>query len=208
LQEHTSIQKSGRRRFLTKFHDHLSLKLQDLGLKCWLSDRQRYNWFTGNNFWIGKYDCIEKSCKNVFNASICKYSTLNDVFVVVKANEVSVHSSFVKKITSCRGAERRSLGKELLAFGNTKVKVENVLFNLNKSSDSNSILFPTGKVTSDNVLKQIKYEEKHINRYSSDIHRDIEAVKLATDELCGRFGYVQEISQNPFGYLTICELQV
>jgi len=208
LQEHTSIQKSGRRRFLTKFNDHLSLKLQDLGLKCWLSDRQRYNWFTGNNLWIGKYDCIEKSCKNVFNASIRKYSTLNDVFVVVKANELSVHSSFVKKITSCRGAERRSLGKELLAFGNTKVKVENVLFNLSKSSDSKSILFPTGKVTSDNVLKQIKYEEKHINRYSSDIHRDIEAVKLATDELCGGFGYVQEISQNPFGYLTICELQV
>ena len=57
-------------------------------------------------------------------------------------------------------------------------------------------------------LKQNILDNKYINRYSSDIHRDIEAVKLATDALCGGYGYVQEISQNPFGYLTICDLQV
>jgi len=33
---------------------------------------------------------------------------------------------------------------------------------------------------SENVLKQIKFEERHINRFFSDIIRDIEAVKLVT----------------------------
>ncbi len=95
----------------------------------------------------------------MFNASIRNYSPLKDVYVEVKANEFSSHSSFVKKIQSCRGAIRRSMGKELLAFGSTYVKNENVLFNLSKLS------FQKEKVITDNVLKQIKFEERHINRY-------------------------------------------
>ncbi len=77
-----------------------------------------------------------------------------------------------------------------------------MLFNLSNSELAKE------KIISENVLKQIKFEERHIKRYSSDIYRDIEAVKSVTDELCGSFGYVQEIIQNPFGFLTICDLQV
>ena len=51
------------------------------------------------------------------------------------------------------------MGKELLAFDSTYVKNENVLFNLSKLS------FQKEKVITDNVLKQIKFEERHINRY-------------------------------------------
>ncbi len=202
LQQHVSFNKYGRRRFLTKFHDSLSAKLQNQGLRCWLSNNNNHNWFTVNNLWSGRYACIEKTCKNTFQASICKYSPLKSVFIEVAPNELSIHSSFVKKIQTCRGSDRRSLGKELLAFGNTRVKVENVLFNIENSSINKE------KIISENVLKQKKFEERHINRFSSDIIRDIEAVKLLTDVMSESFGYVQEISLDPFGYLTICEQQV
>ncbi len=197
---HTSVHISGRRRLLIEFHVALSKKLQDLGLKCWLTNRKRFNWFKSNNLWSAKYDCYVKTCKNTFDAFIRRRHG-ESVFVVVQSIQVSSHTFFVKKIQCCRGSDRRNLGKELLAYGNSQVKVKNIIYNLDKMPK-------TDKITSENVLKQIKFEERHINRYSSDIHRDIEAVKLATDELCDGFGFVQEISQNPFGYLIICEFQV
>ena len=54
----------------------------------------------------------------------------------------------------------------------------------------------------------MKFESEHRNRLSNKISDDAEAAKVITDELCGEFGYLQEIGLNPFGVLMMCDLQV
>jgi hypothetical protein len=105
-------------------------------------------------------------------------------------------------ISSCRGSERREMGVNLLAFGNSQIKYSNMLFNINK--------FPMqhARPEDDNILKQIKFEERHEKMFSNDIHRDVQASKLLSKTTVGEFGLIQEISQDPFGYLVFSELQV
>ena len=64
-----------RRKFKKEFDNFISLKLQNLGLKCWLKCKS--NWFKKNNsrkisaaFWKGTFVCIDNECKNLFKATI------------------------------------------------------------------------------------------------------------------------------------------
>ena len=71
----TLVTKQGRKKFKTEFDNILSQHLQNLGLKCWL--RCKYNWFREINsqkisspLWRGLFKCIDKDCKNTFEAKI------------------------------------------------------------------------------------------------------------------------------------------
>ena len=65
-----------------------------------------------------------------------------------------------------------------------------------------------------NVLKKIKSDFMNRNRISKDIQVDVEAAKVLCEHLClysspGKLsGYVQDISQNPFGFLLMSDIQV
>ncbi len=48
-------------KFLVKFHDILSQKLQSIGFKCWL--RNIDNRLKMKSLWDGKYNCTQKDCE-------------------------------------------------------------------------------------------------------------------------------------------------
>ena len=64
-----------RKKFKKEFDNFLSLKLQNLGLNCWLTCKS--NWFKKENsrkfskaFWNGSFFCIDNECQNNFKARI------------------------------------------------------------------------------------------------------------------------------------------
>jgi hypothetical protein len=64
------------------------------------------------------------------------------------------------------------------------------------------------------VLKQIKYESRHDNRFSTKLLNDVIATKLLTDNCylhCAgecNLGYLSELSIDPFGFLIMSCIQV
>ena len=59
----------------------------------------------------------------------------------------------------------------------------------------------------------MKSEFNNRNRLSSDIFVDANCAKIMTDKLClpsdsKMAGYIQEITMNPFGFLTMSDIQV
>lgn len=63
-----------------------------------------------------------------------------------------------------------------------------------------------------NVLKKIKSEYHLRNRLFFDIFSDVQATKSLCERICVSSnivrGYVQDIHQDPFGFLMISEIQV
>jgi hypothetical protein len=76
-------------------------------------------------------------------------------------------------------------------------------------------LLVINKPTKPNILKQIRYEFNHKERISRDILNDVEASKFMCERLCihpskeGEIqGFVQKISQQPFGMILLSTIQV
>jgi hypothetical protein len=66
-------------------------------------------------------------------------------------------------------------------------------------------------VTCPVVLKTAKYEAVHQARLTNDIFTDARATKLLNQRLIrGKHfdGFVQEVHDDPFGYIMISEIQV
>ena len=197
-----------RKKFLKGFDIMVAKKLQELGVRCWIV--AKHNWFRNEKKfklnspkWSGVFECFDESCKNRYiHASFKEINLLADNFMVLEFEDQSTHKDFIKKETQrVTGDERSDIATKLIAYGNSNVRNENIL-SFSNGGIKNPNLF------NKNILKTIKFEASHKLRYSNKITDDIEASKVITDELCGKFGYFQTINLNPFGFLLLCELQV
>lgn len=126
--------KDGRKNFSSKFTSFISRKLQNLGLKCWLSCKS--NWFRKEGsrkngaFWNGSYFCIE--CGKKFKI-IIKSEDMETIHVVDSIQECNLHQEFVcepkKRIT---GVKRQLIAQEIVSKGICNFRAENFLSNPGK----------------------------------------------------------------------------
>ena len=77
-----------------------------------------------------------------------------------------------------------------------------------------NIKFFLEKTIKKSVLKTIKNEKMHENRFSNDLICDIKASKILCDSFCITFeetdmlGFIQKTILNPFGFLLLSYIQV
>lgn len=125
------ISKSKRKKFLSYFHKALSTRLQNQGLKCWLSCQ--FNWFKkSKEIWSGTYKCVDTNCKIVYHAKILNddssFEFKENINVVIEWNGSCFHQKITQKyITQCRGNARKTLGLEIMAGGISNIQADNVI---------------------------------------------------------------------------------
>ncbi|CAF1040289.1 unnamed protein product [Brachionus calyciflorus] len=208
--EHLSSIKENlvRKRLLVDFHDNLSYKLPNTyNIKCWLVNT--YNWFNNKLFWTAKYKCKHDECNGIFTCFIKKEPNVNeDVLVFVQFNGDCIHEK-IGKIPRCSGVKRDNLAIKLIADGISNVLDENVVYNYENSYSED---FFKARETNLNVLKIIKSEKKKQFRLNSDYLTDIKASLNLFRKIClaGKqlTGYVQEITEYPFGFILFNDIQV
>jgi hypothetical protein len=87
----------------------------------------------------------------------------------------------------------------------SNLHAENVIHNYENSTDT--------KCDKRGTLQTIQNESKNARKYSNDIYYDCEATKVLSDSLClatgcDLTGFVQEITQIPFGIFLMSDIQV
>jgi hypothetical protein len=125
-------------KFLVKFHDTLSRKLQGIGFKCWL--RNIDNRLKKKSLWDGKYHCIHTDCEiSEYNCYAEKKN--NEIFIHVEYFERTVsHDTLVKKLR-VTGDQRVSQQYSLVANGILNTQTFNALYNSNINDPSKINLF-------------------------------------------------------------------
>jgi hypothetical protein len=126
-------------KFLVKFDDFLSKKLQDHGLKCWLRSN-------GNNrlkktvLWEGKYTCMENKCEIFDYRCFAEKNMGSDVSVhVTYRNNFVSHEKLVNKLR-VTGSERYNQKFSLTANGILNTQAFNSNYNKEINDPSNFIL--------------------------------------------------------------------
>lgn len=125
LKKYISI-RGERKYFLVGFHRVLSKKLQNQGIKCYLSCKS--NWFSKKNInnWSGLYKCLDSDCKIVYKAEL---NIKDDKYLVkIVWNDTSSHVNVVPSLKfRCVGEKRKSLGLRIMSEGLTNIKSKNTI---------------------------------------------------------------------------------
>ena len=123
-------------KFLVKFDDFLSKKLQDHGLKCWLRSN-------GNNrlkktvLWEGKFTCMENKCEIFDYRCFAEKNMGNDVSVhVIYRNNIVSHDKLINKLR-VTGNERFNQKFSLAANGILNTQAFNSNYNKEINDPSN-----------------------------------------------------------------------
>ena len=116
---------SSKKRFLVKFDNSLSFKLQNLGLKCWL--RSSTNRFKKKVLWEGNYFCIDSTCGMKFKCRAKQLANQVSVHVYFSDSLVS-HDKIVKKLR-ISGVERTSQQYSLVVNGILNTQSFNQIYN-------------------------------------------------------------------------------
>jgi hypothetical protein len=122
-----------RKKFNHNFVNYLSVRLQEIGIKCWF--RSVYNWFNYGQqrlapYWRGKFVCIESNCKNTCHASITtEPDTRNKIVIVVDLEQTTVHKNKIAFKPKSRGKKRELQALELMSNGISNCESKNVIEN-------------------------------------------------------------------------------
>ncbi|CAF0939510.1 unnamed protein product [Brachionus calyciflorus] len=208
--KHYSKVKQGndRKRLLVDFHDNLSFKLQKLyNVKCWLTNI--YNWFNEKTYWSGSFKCSLNQCQGKFYAFIKNEPNKNeDIIVKIDYNGLCNHENIIKK-RRCTCEERTILGLEIMAKGISNVFDDN--FILNYENDCKDDYF-NAKNTNKNVMKTLSSKIRKEYQINDDYSIDSRAGLWLCKEICIQTkninGYIQEISEYPFGLMLLNEIQI
>lgn len=128
-----------RSRFRNGFHDILTKKIQEKGVKCWLNCV--YYWFSRDNkSWHGLYKCIAFNCDIKYDAKIELISIEENIIkVIIRYQKQEIHEHFISKTRRCTGTERKKQALELMANGVSNNQFENLLFNKTVDSSASNI---------------------------------------------------------------------
>ena len=129
----------------------------------------------------------------------------------------------------CVGEDRKKQAENLMIYGSTNVQSDNVLYNYENDQSKYHMfvylsvcfvdklllieIFKDLKVTNSKTLSKIKSEFVNRDKISNDVFKDAEAAKYIMDGLClvgdsKFYGYIQEISLSPFGFILTSYIQV
>jgi hypothetical protein len=203
---------SGRKKFLSKFDKYFSQKLKKkFQINC--TYKCTNNWFlrlASDNVWHGDYQCVNNKCNFKLEAFIKKIDDKElSVVIYITFNQSMFTSPFHDELEiklRCAGGERTEQSNFINKFGLLINQSENVINN----HYSESVL--DKKPINHSVLKAIKYECRHTDRFSSNHITDVQAAKTVMENTflnVGNLkGYIHEICADPFGFILISSLQV
>ncbi|CAF1014569.1 unnamed protein product [Brachionus calyciflorus] len=200
-------QNNERQRLLIDFHDKLSYKLQGIyNIKCWL--KNVYNWFNKSIYWTARYNCLSNNCQVKFDCMIkSEPSKHADILVIIRQKGECLHEKIIKK-RRINEDEMTKLGLDVMAKGVSNIYDENLIFNFENNCSED---FFEAKTTNQNVLKMIRSKVKKENQISNDYSIDSRAALSICKSICiqtnNLSGYIQEISEYPYGLMLLNEIQ-